>query len=186
MKMKNMKTLKKMNLICNITILMVLLITGCSNGKKDSSNETFSLKEESENTSNSSESITLREIQQELETYLKTNHPELQLGTDEFFEFANKQLIENADSKLAEMEHYAFIHSYLAEYVNEYFDYMICKDALKNGTSTEELTKLCRDSKCVKCEHDGQSTVVKFTITDEFLDQTIADLIEKNKESETN
>lgn len=44
--MKSMKTLKKMNLICNITILMVLLITGCSNGKKDSSNETFSLKEE--------------------------------------------------------------------------------------------------------------------------------------------
>lgn len=164
--------MKKMNITYITIILIIVLITGC-NSKEDN------VDQNSGSISDNYETITLREIQQELIEYLKTEDLELELGTEEFFEFANSQIIENIDKKLAAMKNYSLIHSYLTEYVLEYANYDVCKQALAQGATTDEILKLCGQSKCVK--YNVQSQKIEFIITDEFLNQTIAEIAEKNE-----
>ncbi len=155
-----------------IIALIVFAINGCNNENGIIKETTVNLNNESK--SNSYKDVTLREIQQELMEYLGTAYPDMELGSEEFFEFANKQIAEETDEEFTQLKNYAMIHSYLTEYVLEYSDYIFCKQLLEHN-DLNEISNLCEESKCVK--YNSQSNAVEFVITDEFLDQTIADII---------
>lgn len=130
-------------------------------------------------------SITLGDIQQQLIKYLEVSHPELKLGTDTFYEFAMNQLLYDSDSELSKEENYSLVHAYLAEYVNEYGDYTICKDLLYEDLESNIaiINEISDDAACVEYNEDLQA--IEFSLNDEFLNQTITDLIEKNESNES-
>lgn len=65
---------------------------------------------------------TLGEIQDMLLTYFEENNIDIEIGTEEYFEYITEQLIYGTDKNLKAHPHYNLIHAYMAEYSNAYAD----------------------------------------------------------------
>lgn len=128
--------------------------------------------------------ISLTEIQSELENYLFENHPDLKMGTEDFYIFSMRQLIEGYDKKLCELDDYIIIHAYLAEYVNIYENYMLM-DGVYSNKVNDFLNETCLD-KSYYIDYDSDKKSYLFNLSEEFLEQTIGDIIERNEKKDCN
>ena len=117
-----------------------------------------------------------------LETHLNKYHPNLLIGTDDFYLYALNQLLWDTDEILAQHEHYSLIHAYLAEYKVSYDDYLLCIETQEVGSGKDTihiLNNIISTNDCVTI--DSNTKAIRFDISEEFLSQTINDLLEKNR-----
>lgn len=119
--------------------------------------------------------ITLEEIQNMLLAYLKESSITYEPGTDAYYSYILDQLLNHSDKELIKDSNYALIHAYMAEYKNTYEEYLICRTYQDNEQIVHAITK---NNACITT--DEESKTVYFSLTDDFLAQTINDLKEKN------
>lgn len=124
------------------------------------------------------EEISLMEIQCKLENYLFENYPDLKIGTDDFYDFSMRQLIEGYDKKLCELDDYIIIHAYLAEYVNIYENFISVEVKHSNKINIFS-NKICADE--YYTDYDLEKNLYLFHLSDDFLKQTIGDIRRNNE-----
>lgn len=87
---------------------------------------------------NTTNDVTMGELQNELLAYLSKNKVDLDIGTKEFYDFILNQLIYSTDETLASLPNYPYIHAYMAKYKNMY-DESVHTRSLNSITTESEV-----------------------------------------------
>lgn len=119
--------------------------------------------------------ITLEEIQNMLLAYFEESSITYEPGTDTYYSYILDQLLNHSDQELIKGSNYALIHAYMAEYKNTYEEYLFCVTYQDNE---QIVNAILEKNACITI--NGESRTIQFSLTDDFLTQTISDLKEKN------
>lgn len=126
--------------------------------------------------------ITLGQIQTMIEDHLGKHHPNLAIGTEDFYQYALNQLLWNTDDILAQHDQYSLIHAYLAEYKIAYDDYLFYREIQESGYDMGVqpfLIDIITSNTCVTMNRETDTPI--FNVSEVFLSQTMGDLLEKNR-----
>lgn len=133
---------------------------------------------ESNNESAYSE-ISLGEIQEMFVSYLDDAGLSFEPGTAAYYEYIVEQLLNHTDTNLRSNENYDLIHAYMVEYKVNYEDYLLCQalstDEYEADLAIDDITQ---SNDCISTDSD--TGIVQFSVTESFLNKTIADIIEEN------
>lgn len=92
--------------------------------------------------------ISMREAQTAFLEYLESKGLELQLGTQEYYDYISRQLLELADADLLAAPNYDLIHAYMVEYKTMYEDFLLVTEQMQLGGGSLDETnclKLLRE-----------------------------------------
>lgn len=124
--------------------------------------------------------VSLGEIQEMFVSYLDDAGLSFEPGTTDYYEYIVEQLLDHTDTNLRNNENYDLIHAYMAEYKVNYEDYLLCQAILTDDNEVNPvIDDITRSNDCISADSD--TGIVQFSITESFLNKTIADIIEENE-----
>lgn len=124
--------------------------------------------------------VTLGQIQDIFHGYLESSGLQLIQGTETYYSYILDQLLNRSDAVLLKHEYYDLIHSYMVEYKLAYEDYLLCSDSLANeNCSADVVATISNTNTCITYNEEEEE--VKFTVSDEFLSQTIGNIAYVNQ-----
>lgn len=110
-----------------------------------------------------SENRTLGEIQDEIEKYLESTHPNIKVGTQVYLEYLSEQLMTEEDTKLASRNDYEDICTYAAKYIS------LVEDKQCIYTNPEQILNLSESERAITLQ-----TIERESAVEEKQDQQLA------------
>ena len=127
-----------------------------------------------------SKDVSLGQIQDVFIDYIDEKEISIQIGTDEYYEYIIDQLLDHNDKELMNHPKYKLIHAYMVEYKVAYDDYLLIKEGtISDNYQKESITEILNSNSCLKW--DKETGEIAFSVSDEFLSQTINEIAERNE-----